>query len=893
MMDKINRRLKIALLTLSFLFYQISLSPAFSQPSEDDTIREAISYQCGLIKNDQLTTTATSLAQKLSGRVSGLNIRQNTGEPGAFANSINIRGFGEPLFVIDGIVRPGSADFQRLRAEEIEHITVLKDAAAAIYGLDAINGVILVTTKKGSAGKTKFVLSTTTGFSSPTGIPEMADAAQYYELRNDANVNVGMDPFISRDELAKWDAGGPGYESTNWTRETLLKRSLRQEHNLSASGGSKRISFFINLGMVKENGILQSGDLNYSKFNFRSNLSAKLTKNLTANLYLSGFTDQRNSPVDGISDIWRGTVSMLPIHTVYANGNPEYLQRLPDGQAMNPVAIAQRNLAGYTINKNRVFQTSMDLNYKLPFIKGLEFKGVAAYDPRFHQSEGVRSSYDLYDYRAVDDSYIPTTFHMPPSHYDLYRNSGRFTLQAHAIYNSTIAEEHHLGGAVVYETSAEAGRAEGIEAYENFFTPAQIAQAGGANFKYWGSEWQFRHRSTLGRMNYDYRRKYMIGFSARYDEIYRDQVREGLVSAVSGGWRISEEAFIRDHLPWISHMKIRGSYGNIKDVGVELGLFNHKLSFEGDLFQRDRKEMIANLFSIDQWEDRVRGFEFSFNHSNQIGSFVYGVSGNINFARTSYMDVESPPFSSSWERYRYAASGRWNDMVWMYNRVGQFQSEEEILYAPVQNGLLGNSRELPGDFRYEDLNGDGVIDGNDMSPQAFDEDPRTFYGLNFNASWRSFDLNLLFQGAAHYTARYTHAYATMFWEEGNIPSYFMDRWHLEDPYDPSSALIQGEWPAIRTDHYTGMLYAESDAWRRSASYVRLKNLELGYTFNKAAIQRIRLSHVRVYINLNNMLTLTDPYIRPFDPESSTGPSSTGWTYPIMRTVTLGVHINFQ
>ncbi|MEN8155522.1 MAG: TonB-dependent receptor [Bacteroidota bacterium] len=922
--------------------------------------KKSLTGAISTVDDDEITTTtATSLAQKLSGKVSGLNIRQNTGEPGAFSNAINIRGFGEPLFVIDGIVRSGSADFQRLNADDIESISVLKDASAAIYGLNAANGVIIVSTKKGAEGKTKFVFSTTTGFSSPTDIPEMANAAQYYEMRNDANVNIGMEPYISQEELANWKAGGTGYESTNWAEETLLKRSMRQEHSLSAEGGSELVSYYVNVGIVKDGGLLQSGDINYKKFNFRTNLSAKLTENLTANISISGFTDTRNSPVDGIFNIWRGTVSILPIHPVYANDNSEYLHRVQDGQAMNPVAIAQSDLAGYTINEDRVFQTSFDLSYKVPFIEGLEFKAVGAYDPRFHQSKGIRTNYDLYDYRAEDDTYMSTTFNAPSSIYNLFSNSNMVTLQVQGIYKTSIAEKHNIGATLVFERREETGRVAGINKFYEFFTNAQIDQAGEENAASNGNEWQVRNLSYLGRLNYNYLGKYLIEFAGRYDGSYRyhpDQ-RWGFFPVLSGGWRISEEGFIRDNISWISNIKIRGSYGiigqdagapfqyvqafstsggdvweftegkytigaaspsivnkdltwmesEIKDIGLDLGFFNNKLSFVTDVYQRDRTGLLAyrnvtipNTFggTLPQENlnsDRVRGIEFSFNHSNQIGEFIYGVSGNVNFSRSMNVYVESASYTSSWEEYRAGASNRWNDIVWMFNSTGQFQSEEEVLSAPPQNGILGNSKELPGSFRYEDLNGDGVIDGNDTSPMAYNENPKTYYGLNFNVSWKGFDLNLLFQGAANYTARYTHAYSTMFWDEGNLPAYFMDRWHRSDPYNTESEWIPGEWPASRVGmamEDVGMTYAESDVWRRSATYLRFKNIELGYSLNRAAIQRVGIQNVRVYVNVNNVFTLADKFIKAFDPESIGGSYSAGWTYPILRTVNLGANINF-
>ena len=915
------------------------------------------------------TTVATSLAQKLSGKVAGLNIRQTSGEPGTFSNSINIRGFGEPLYVIDGIVRGGSADFQRLSSEDIESISVLKDASAAIYGLNAANGVIIVTTKKGSDGDTKFTFSSVVGFSAPTDQPEMANASQYYTMRNDANINAGLAPFIEQEELAKWQAGGAGYESTNWSDATLKNNSVRQEHILSAQGGSEKITFYLNVGIVDDNGLLKTNDINYSKFNFRSNISAKLTENLTADVNFSGFSDKRESPIQGIFNIWRGTVSGLPSKPVYANNNPEYLHRVQDGQAMNPVALAQSDLGGYAIFEDNKFQTTASLTYDAPFLEGLVFKAVAGFDKSFHQSKTVSTDYELYDYKEEDDSYLPTAFNKPSSITNGYNNSYLLTFQAQAIYKTTINENHNVGATLVYEQRKVEGRHAGILKYYEFFTNAQIDQAGEENAASWGNEWQQRSKSYLGRLNYNYQGKYLIEFAARYDGSYRyhpDQ-RWGFFPVVSGGWRVSDENFIKDNITWLSNFKIRGSYGiigqdtgepfqyvqgfstsggghweynngvltngastpaivneqltwmesSIKDIGIDMGFFENKLSIIADIYQRDRTGLLAyrnvslpNTFggTLPQENlnsDRVRGIEFSFVYRNTVGEFNYSIAGNVNFARSMNVYVESTPFNSSWEEYRAGsgrdpstieskASNRWNDIVWMLNNTGQFQDEEEILYAPIQNGSLGNSRELPGDFKYEDLNGDGVIDGNDMAPSAYNESPKTNFGLTLNGTWKGFDLSILFQGAANYTARYAGPYTTMFWQEGNTPAYFVDRWHKSDPYDTNSEWIPGKWPATRVQQDLGMIYAESQVWRRSASYLRIKNIELGYTLNQPIINKIGIENIRFFTNINNLYTFTDSFIKPFDPESISRDNGVGfgWSYPLLKTFNFGLSINF-
>lgn len=921
--------------------------------------KESLTGAISTIDSDEIqTTTSSSLAQKLQGKVAGLNIRENAAEPGTYDNSINIRGFGTPLYVIDGIVRGDSRDFQRLRSEDIASISVLKDASAAIYGMNAANGVIIVTTKKGGEGKSRFAFNSVVGFSQPTDIPAMANAAQYSEMRVDAYANAGIEPDISAEELANWQAGGQGYESTKWADEALKDFSMRSEFNLSAEGGSDKVSYYINAGLLMDDGLLKSGDINYKRFNFRTNVSAKLTENLTADINLAGFTDTRNTPADGIFAIWRGTVSQLPTSSVYANDNPDYLHRVQHGQSMNPVAIAQSDLAGYGIFEDSKFQSAFNLTYDAPFLKGLQFKGVVSFDQSFSQSKNVRTDYNLYDYSPDDDTYMPTSFNAPANIANGYNNSSLLTLQAMAIYKTTFAEDHNVGLTLVYEQKEGKGRFAGIHKYYEFFTNAQINQAGEENASSSGSEWNERFMSYLGRFNYDYKGKYLFEFAGRYDGSYRyhpDQ-RWGFFPVLSGGWRVSEENFMKDNLAWLSNFKIRASYGTIgedagapfqyvqgfvttgggtweytdgvmtngalappivneeltwmestiKDIGIDLGFFKSKLTLTADWYQKDRTGLLAyrnvslpNTFggTLPQENlnsDRVRGFEFSFTHNNQVGDFRYSVSGNVNFNRAMNVYVEQGEFTSSWQKYRDGLSERYTGIVWSYNNLGQFQDQEEINNAPIQNGSLGNSLEMPGDFKYEDVNGDGVIDGNDIVPNMYNETPRTNYGLSFYASWKGFDCNLLLQGAANFTVRYTHAYSTMFWGEGNLPAYFMDRWHMEDPYNPESEWVSGEWPALRMAELKqiGMLYAESSAWRRDASYLRIKNIELGYTFNQSFIKRIGIDNFRIFTNINNLFTFADPFVKPFDPESAAGAYNAGWSYPLLRTFNFGLDINF-
>ncbi|MDD4437319.1 MAG: TonB-dependent receptor [Tissierellia bacterium] len=910
------------------------------------------------IKNNEIINTkSTDFVNKLQGKIAGLNIRQNAGQPGAFNNSISIRGFGTPLYIIDGVERP-AMDFQRLTSEDIESITILKDASAAIYGLNAANGVVLVTTKSGENKKTTFQFSSNFGFSKPTNIVPLSNAYQYSLLRSEAEVNFGYPPLISQEELENWRKGSKGYESTDWSKETFKNYSSNQEVNLSAQGGSDKISFYLNANVLNNEGMLQSGDMNYKKINLRSNLTAQLTEYIKTNVNINWYTDKRFAPsFGGMHEIQRGVVSILPTRPVYTNNNPKYLNRTQDGQAMNPVAVSQTDQVGYSQFNNDVSQISVEMVYDVPFIKGLSLRGFTAFDRNSLMDKTLHKNFSLYDYEIDSDTYIPTSFSYPASIYNENIHRSFFDLQLQINYHKNFLTDHHLKATIVHERKKVFSRWSNINKYYEFYTNDQLDLAGEKDAKSGGNESDIRNLSYLGRFNYDYQGKYLFEFAGRYDGSYRyhPDVRWGFFPVVSIGWRISEERFM-DKFTNLSNLKLRVSHGKIgldagapfqyisaftasgggwyefvegtttrgigsppivnekltwmknkiTNIGLDLGFFNERLILEADIYRRERTGILAhrNVVLPNTYggtfpqenlnSDQVQGFDLSLTHKNTISKdFSYNISGNFNFNRQKNLHVEQWKPSSSWDKYKGQLSNRNTGIIWTYSVIGQFQNEQEILNAPIYGGNRGNSWVLPGDWIYEDLNNDGIIDGNDTKPMFYGQHiPLMNFGLTLVANYRGFDINMLFQGSALFSKRYTHAYSTMFWQEANLPAYFMDRWHKDDIYNPSNDWIPGEWPAMRTQQYQGVLYWESNAWRKDASYIRFKNLELGYTFNDTLLGHLGIQGLRIYLNMNNLYTLTDKYLKYFDPEVSTGEADTGWIYPISRTTSLGFNFIF-
>lgn len=931
------------------------------------------------------TTTANDLVTKLQGKVSGLNIRNNTSTPGAYDHSINIRGFGGPLYIIDGIQREGT-DFNKLNSEDIESFTLLKDASAAIYGINAGNGVIIVTTKSGSnQGHTRFQFNANMGISTPTDRVRMANAYEYYWLRNAANINAGDPQFISPEELEAWRIAcetGSDYQTfgedgqiihhmnTDWYRETCKDYSVRQEYSLSADGGTKGVKYYFNVNYSNDNGLLRSGDINYDKWSFRSVVTANLAKDLTLSANVSGYMDDRWDPAADMFNVFRGTICLLPISSVYANPFVEpyntkpYYHSVKEGQSYNAVAQSFASEGGYHHWVNNAIQSVFSLSYTPEWLPGFEAKGTVSFDKRFEETRILRRNWKMYTYNELtgtvaDEDWNPNVQIKNNDNYiHVYHYLGQLN------YNRDI-DKHHIGASVVAEATVRDRNWTDINKYFDFFTQPELDYAGESNQSTGGNEDHQRKLGFIGRINYDYAHKYLLEAAVRRDGSYRyhPDVRWGTFPVVSAGWRISEENFIKNNVKWLSNLKLRASWGimgedagnafqyisgygiggggwweytpgavtpgvtsptlvnehlswlksYLADIGLDMGFFDNKLSITVDVFQKDKTGLLATR-SVDLPNtygakfpqenlnsNRTKGIEFSFDWQHRFGDFFYSIQGNATFGRTMNMYVEHGPFVSSWQRYKSGTEYRWNDIIdsggqsgWIYNLQGQFQTLEEIEAAPVYSTGQGNRYMQPGDWIFEDVNGDGVVDGDDTRPLTFRPGaaPVWNYGLTLSGSWRGLDFSVLFQGAAGFTTFYSGPYAEPFWLGGNVPAYLMDSWHHEDLFDSDSPWVPGFFPAMRTMDKDPHRNRASSYTYKDCSYVRLKNVELGYTFRQNFLKAAHIEKARIFLNVYNPITWCNPFIKAFDPEKVAGQQNLGWNYPLLMTFNSGININF-
>lgn len=546
----------------------------------------SISGAVSAVNNDDIIKTKSENVQNmLTGRIAGLRVYQKSAEPGSYKNDMDIRGMGSPLVIIDGVPRD-VADFQRLNSADIENVSVLKDAAAAIYGLRGGNGVILVTTKKGSEGKAKVNYNGSFTFQTPSRMPELASVVDAMTVYNEKGMNAVHNGALAfREDLVEQYRSG-ALSGEDWNSIILADWSPQTQHDLSISGGTEKIQYYVSMGYTFQDSFFKSGDLNYSKYNLRSNISAEIVKGLKLDLNIAGMLDQQNNPyfssVDIIREYWRQGV-LIPAFI-------DDEQTMYNGQGIldmkNPAAMMTSDISGYRQYDKKTFQTSATLSYDFgtvtDVLKGLKAQGMFSYDYRIDDNEIFRKEFSLYvlDENSTD-SYVSQAF---PSHTNQLRKEN-YTKQQ-TLWNVMLNYDrdfgkHHVGALIGYEQQVRKG--------DNYYALADLALGSPTLTAVNGQNqtvgldnglanlYDIAYQSLIGRVNYNYDDRYLIEGQFRYDgsSKFAPGHQWGFFPSVSAAWRISEEPFFKDSaLSFINQLKLRVSYGvtgddNAKDFNYQ------------------------------------------------------------------------------------------------------------------------------------------------------------------------------------------------------------------------------------------------------------------------------------------------------------------------------------
>ena len=932
--------------------------------------RGSITGSVAAVKGDEMIRTKNENPQNmLTGRVAGVRVWQKSSEPGSYNNNFDVRGMGTPLVIIDGVPRDMS-DFQRMNADDIQDISVLKDASASIYGLRSANGVVLVTTKKGQAGQTKFSYNGSYTIQSPKSMPKLLDAYKTMTLYNERNLNnVNGGSKIYTDEMFDEFRNGTRRE-TDWNNLIFAKTSPQTNHNITVSGGNDKTQYFVSFGAFYQEGFFKSGDLNYHKYNITSNLTTEVYRGLKLSLNINAMSDKQNNPyctsTDIIRNYWRQGV-LFPAYADEAGTMLNY-----DGLDLeeNTVAKMTADISGYRRYKQSQVLTSGIFEYDFGtltnVLKGLKAKIMFSYDYHLNNNTIYRKQYYQYAYDPATQTYKQKLYassapsNLRREHYDTQQFLSQYTLS----YNRDFGP-HSIAAVVGMETQRRTG--------DNFYAMRNLAfsspylfngvEEGQVANSATGGIYSANYNAFIGRLNYSFAQRYLIEGQFRYDgsSKFAKGHRWGFFPSVSLGWVVSEEPWFKkiEFLKGVDQLKLRASYGEMGDdsganydwvagytypstsgnsekgyynqyapgfifgsqfvyaatpmaipneliswykaktfnVGVDFNTNNQLFGFSLDYFSRKMTGLYeyrtsefptvigANPPRENANSSRNFGMELELRHHNRIGrNFVYNVKGIVTITRQKYLTaIQNGPYANAYDQWRNDhLNNRYQGVQFGYEGNGRYQNWDEIWNETLyhEKGLL------PGDYKYLDWNGDGEINSQDEHPYAFDQTPWMNYSLSVDCAYKGFDFSMLWQGSALGSMSYEEPLYSIWGQNGGgALEQYWDRWHPADenadPYDPNIEWVKGYY--AYTGHYPS---ANSTFNRVSTAYLRLKQIELGYTLPKwKAFPSLNL---RVYANAYNLFTITG--VKFVDPEHPS--DDLGRLYPLNRTYTFGVQVSF-
>lgn len=899
------------------------------------------------VKSDNLSKVPVSnVTNALAGKIGGVITRQSSGAPGSDDANIYIRGYGTPLVIVDGVEQ----DLNSLNPNEIESISVLKDASAAIYGARAGNGVILVTTKGGKIGKPTVSLKASYTMQGNTIHPEAMNSGQYAEMLREAQLYAGKEPTYTEEDIRMfYDGSDPiGHPNTNWYDETFNKWAPMQEYNLSISGGSKELQYFGYLGYLNQSGKAKSNSNTYNRYNLRMNVKSQITSNFSMSLNLSGQIGDLEKPNVSDEILFRSTYDALP--TVLAKyPDPSKIAYQGFGN-YNPVAESNSDLSGYARNNSSLIKATLDLKYDFPFLKGLSARVLGSYIQNTKDTKIWDKQYDTYYYDSSTDQYTFAQAAGTATRLEQKNNKSRtLTGQFSLNYETKLKGKHSFKGLALFEVIDYASDWFSAERSKFISESLDYLYAGSKDEQLAdGKATESSRCSFVARFNYDYASKYLFETTLRCDASpnFPSYKRWGVFPSVSLAWRISEESFIKDNVSWLDNLKIRGGIGrsgiddtgafqyisgynmtgnyivdgkmmtgivtsglaneNITwetmtnyNIGLDFSMFNSRFYGQLDFFYRLREGILAkrtqslpNTFGAILPAENInsqnnRGFELVLGYNGSYNDFKYDVSGNIGFSRAKWVYFDEPIYTDKDDIRIYKKTGQWTDVFVGYVSDGLFTSQEEIDNLGYDQDGLGNKSLKPGDIKYVDINKDGKIDESDQDIIGHNQNPLLTFGLNINTSYKGFDLSLLFQGAAQ-----SSMYLAQFDMKSNRNTpvvTYEGRWTEDNP-NPNALFPRQDLSSQQNKSLT------SDFYLKDASYFRLKNLSLGYTFPNKWLKRAGLGGLRAYIAGTNLFTISGLMKNyQLDPEAQVDnnqQNKSGWYYPQQKSISFGLEINF-
>ena len=880
-----------------------------------------------------------NVSSGLQGLMPGVAITGTNGAPGQDAGKIRVGGIGTlieagPYILVDGIE---TGTLSAVDPNDIESISVLKDAAsAAIYGSKAANGVVLITTKRGKTGQTKISYSGYLSFQNATNMIERMGSYEYASLLNQALEAEGMSKRFNDTELQKFkDGNDPLYPDTDWY-DLAYKTGVQHRHNVNINGGSENVKYMASLGYLNQTGILPNAGR--EQFNARTNLDMKINKRLSARMNLSfiknDYSDASSAYYGGSSDqIIRQLNLIAPwIVARYDDGT---WGTISDG---SPIAWLD---SGMKVNRdNYNFSGMAAVDYEI--FDGLKLTLQGAYVNNLQNYNYFQKYIKYNENKESDPSQLDERFYKwDRTNYDALLN-----------YNKNFGKNNIKGllGWHTEKYNYKYQKAVRKKFPNNELTDMNAGDASTQSNEGYTAE--LAMISWFARINYDFAGKYLLEANIRADASSRfaEGHRWGYFPSFSGAWRISEEAFMESAKDsWLSGLKIRASWGQLGNqdalsgsnnyyypalntynldskyafggslnsgyyqrkyrletiswekastwgVGVDFTLFN-KLNGSLDYYNRKTTGIIMDVtvpkeFALDAYKDNVgsmrnSGIEINLSYNTKIGQVDFGIAGNFSYNKNEILDLgggDPNKYLDATDGYSQRNKvGEAMNSYYIYRADGFFNSQEEADAYTAKYGNPFGKTFKAGDLRYVDTNKDGKLTADDRE-YCGSSDPKIIYGFNINAGWKGIDLSLMFNGAAGVKRLFDgyEVYGNFSGDAAHPATIWRDAW-TPDNHDASMPRIFYD-----TNSASSSRSVQSDFWLQDTSYLRLKNLQLGYTLPKGWLNSVGVENIRIYYSVENLLTFDKMKIN-IDPESTSQRLS---SYPLLRTHAFGVNVTF-
>ncbi len=938
---------------------------------------------------------AVNLSNSIAGRMPGVIAMNSSGEPGYDGSTIRIRGSNtlgnnDALIVIDGVpARAGGLD--RLNPADIESMSVLKDASAAIYGARAANGVILITTKHGKIGKPELSYSYNRGWAQATTIPKMLNATEYATMANEIEIYKIGDPAkwapaaaafkatgsyddgagttasapFKPDDFKKYADGSDlwGHPNTDWFKAALKNWSPQERHNMQLSGGTEAVRYLASLGYENQDAYYKNSATGYKQYDMRLNLDAKVNRYINATIGVTGRQENRFFPTKSAGSIFRMLMRGYPTKNAYwPNGLPA-----PDIENGEQPVVITTNQTGYDKDTRYYLQSNGKIEISIPGVKGLKLTGNAAADKYIQQGKTWFKPWFIYNWSgfAADGSPIMTKVQKGPA---TQATLNQYTQdQLNIMLEGILTYDHTFGDhalTFLAGVTRETGRNNSFNAFRQYFASTAIDQlfAGGpidqrAN----GSSWERARLNYFGRVGYNYKEKYLFEFLWRYDGSYMFPAahRFGFFPGITAGWRISEEEFFKRNVTAINSLKLRGSWGklgndqvyfggvlreydylptyaygdrgntganppwgyvinnqlsptlyengvpnvnltwevaNNYDLGLEGSALNNTINFEFDVFKNRRSNILwrrnasipqstgmtlpaENIGKVDN-----KGWEFKVGYNNNLGELRYSVSINGGYAKNKIVFWDETPGRPAYQLSTgHVMPGDVNnpDNMLLYQYDGVFKDAADVAANTLDySGVGGKGKLFPGSMKFKDIGGpdgkpDGKIDQYDRVRSDKNTQPTFQGGLIIAMQYKGFDLSVLFQAARGGEIFIQTESGTI----GNYLQYTYDhRWTLDHPSstDPRTVDRNNQYFSNRNTYYM-----------MNTDYIRLKNVEIGYTLPAKIGRKAGVSNLRFYVNGLNLHTWAPQHI--FDPESI---NTSLQYYPQAKIINTGLTVTF-